>query len=154
MLFITDIQSNKYYLMTPSIYNRRSFIYTAGMHMGWTVLTIQGLSALTACGSNSPEKREEKQEMQEAEKKLGIALVGLGGYSEGQLAPALKETKHCELRGIVTGSDEKARRWKEAYNLPDNNIYNYQNFDSIKDNPDIDIVYVVLPNSMHTEYTI
>jgi|SRR5688572_15702984 len=86
--------------------------------------------------------------------KLGIALVGLGKYSEGQLAPTLKETKHCELRGIVTGSDEKARRWKEAYNLPDNNIYNYQNFDSIKDNPDIDIVYVVLPNSMHTEYTI
>lgn len=39
--------------------------------------------------------------------KLGIALVGLGKYSEGQLAPALKETKHCELRGIVTGSNGK-----------------------------------------------
>jgi predicted dehydrogenase len=89
-----------------------------------------------------------------SKEKSGIALVGLGKYSEGQLAPALKETKHCELRGIVTGSDEKARQWKEKHNLADKNIYNYQNFDSIKDNADIDIVYVVLPNSMHAEYTI
>ena len=27
------------------------------------------------------------------------------------------------------------------------------NYDSIKDNPDIDIIYVVLPNSMHAGYT-
>ena len=33
-------------------------------------------------------------------------------------------------------------------------IYNYQNFDSIVNNKDIDLVYVVLPNSMHKEYTI
>src|SRR5215217_4133205 len=89
-----------------------------------------------------------------SEEKLGIVLVGLGKYSEGQLAPALKETKNCELRGIVTGSDEKARQWRQKYNLSDKNIYNYQNFDSIKDNPYIDIVYVVLPNSMHAEYAI
>jgi predicted dehydrogenase len=30
----------------------------------------------------------------------------------------------------------------------------YRSFDSIKDNPDIDIIYVVLPNSMHAEYTV
>src|SRR6185503_4108072 len=40
------------------------------------------------------------------------------------------------------------------YNIPEKNIYNYENYDSIKDNPDIDIIYVVLPNSMHAEYTI
>ncbi|MCC9138269.1 Gfo/Idh/MocA family protein, partial [Pontibacter silvestris] len=40
------------------------------------------------------------------------------------------------------------------YNIPEKNIYNYENFDQIADNPDIDIVYVVLPNSMHAEYTI
>ncbi len=34
------------------------------------------------------------------------------------------------------------------------NIYNYASFDRIADNPDIDIVYVVLPNAMHAEYTI
>lgn len=90
----------------------------------------------------------------QADKKLGIALVGLGNYSTHQLAPALLQTQNCKLAGIVTGTPEKAEKWSNEYNIPKQNIYNYQNFDSIKNNPDIDIVYVVLPNSMHAEYTI
>ena len=31
----------------------------------------------------------------ENEKKLGVALVGLGYYSRDLLAPALQLTKHC-----------------------------------------------------------
>jgi predicted dehydrogenase len=85
---------------------------------------------------------------------LGIALVGLGKYSEGQLAPALQETKHCRLAGIVTGSPDKVEKWTKKYDIPDSNVYSYENFDSIKDNPDIDIIYVVLPNAMHAEYVI
>jgi predicted dehydrogenase len=87
-------------------------------------------------------------------KKLGIALVGLGGYSSGQLAPALQQTKNCYLAGLVTGTPEKAKTWSAKYNIPQKNIYNYQNFDSIAQNPDIDIVYIVLPVAMHKEYTI
>ena len=86
--------------------------------------------------------------------KLGIALVGLGKYSEGQLGPALKETEHCFLAGIVTGSTEKAEKWKKKYDLEEKNIYNYKNMDQVSDNPDIDILYIVLPNAMHTEYVI
>jgi predicted dehydrogenase len=91
---------------------------------------------------------------QNAAGKLGIALVGLGQYATGQLAPALEQTSDCYLAGIVTGSAEKAEKWKKQYGIPDKNIYNYGNFDAIKDNPDIDIVYVVLPNSMHAEYVL
>jgi len=86
--------------------------------------------------------------------KLGIALVGLGYYSTNLLAPALQETEYCYLAGIVTGTPSKINDWKSKYLIPDKNIYNYQNFDSVKDNPDIDIVYVVLPNSMHAEFVI
>jgi predicted dehydrogenase len=88
------------------------------------------------------------------EKKLGVALVGLGNYSTLHLAPALQETGHCYLAGIVTGTPVKAEEWKKKYTIPPKNIYNYQNFDRIADNPDIDIVYVVLPNFLHAEYTI
>lgn len=86
--------------------------------------------------------------------KLGVALVGLGYYSTDLLAPALQLTKHCYLAGVVTGTPSKAEKWKLAHNLPDKNIYNYQNFDSIANNPDIDIIYIVLPPSMHAEYVI
>jgi predicted dehydrogenase len=87
-------------------------------------------------------------------KKLGYALVGLGSLSEHQIAPALTKTKFCKLTGLVSGHPDKAKAWAQKYGLPESNIYDYQNFDRIKDNPDIDIVYVVLPNSMHAEYTI
>ena len=89
-----------------------------------------------------------------AKDRLGVALVGLGYYSTDLLAPALLQTKHCYLAGIVTGTPSKAEAWKKKYNIPDKNIYNYQNFDSIANNPDIDVIYVVLPPSMHHEYVI
>lgn len=88
------------------------------------------------------------------ENKLGIALVGLGNYATNQLAPSLLETEHCYLAGIVTGTKEKEAKWMEQYGIPESNVYNYENFDEIANNKDIDIVYVVLPNSMHAEYTI
>lgn len=91
---------------------------------------------------------------QPAPRKLGVALVGLGNYATNQLAPALLETKDCYLAGIVTGSPDKAKTWAATYNIPAKNIYNYQTFDQIRNNPDIDVIYVVLPNFMHAEYTI
>ena len=60
--------------------------------------------------------------------KLGVALVGLGYYSTDLLAPALQLTKYCELKGIVTGTPEKAKKWKAQYNIPDKNIYDYTSF--------------------------
>jgi glucose-fructose oxidoreductase len=86
--------------------------------------------------------------------RLGVALVGLGYYSTDLLAPALQQTKNCYLAGIVTGTPAKAESWKQKYDIPDKNIYNYQNFDQIANNKDIDVVYVVLPPSMHKEYVI
>ena len=108
---------------------------------------------LAAAGQDYFLPHKQRQPAQD-QKKLGIALVGLGRYSEGQLAPALEETQFCRLAGIVTGTPDKEEKWMKKYDIPEKNVYNYDNFDSIADNPDIDIVYVVLPNSMHAEYTI
>ncbi|HLF65700.1 MAG TPA: Gfo/Idh/MocA family oxidoreductase [Saprospiraceae bacterium] len=86
--------------------------------------------------------------------KLGVALIGLGYYSTDLLAPALRETKHCYLAGIVTGTPGKIPVWQQRYQIPDKNVYNYSNMDRIADNPDIDVIYVVLPPSMHSAYCI
>ena len=87
-------------------------------------------------------------------KKLGVALVGLGYYSTDLLAPALQLTENCELRGIVTGSPEKIPVWQKKYNIKDSNVYNYQNMDAIANNDDIDVIYIVLPTGLHAEYAI
>jgi glucose-fructose oxidoreductase len=90
----------------------------------------------------------------QAKKKLGIALVGLGGYSRGQLGPALKLTQHCQLTGVVTGSREKGLQWAKEFGFPEKNIYNYNTMSGIADNPDIDIIYVVTPNALHPQHVI
>lgn len=75
-------------------------------------------------------------------------------YSTSRLGPGLQMTEHCELRGIVTGSPEKIPVWQERYGIPDSNVYSYETMHEIADNDDIDIVYIVLPPSMHAEYAI
>ena len=129
------------------IIKRRQFVKRTSLGLGALGLGVVGCSA--------PKQEDSIVAVEESvPKKLGVALVGLGNYATHQLAPALQETEHCYLAGIVTGTKEKEKIWQDKYGIPDANIYNYDNYDAIADNPDIDIVYVVLPNSMHAEYTI
>ena len=88
------------------------------------------------------------------ERKLGYAIVGLGVYGLGVIIPQFKNCQHSKLVALVSGDPVKARRVAAEYGVPDHGIYDYNNFDRIKDNPDVDIVYVCLPVSMHAEYTI
>ncbi|WP_020208462.1 Gfo/Idh/MocA family protein [Gilvimarinus chinensis] len=87
-------------------------------------------------------------------RKLGVALVGLGYYSRDLLAPALQLTEHCELRGIVTGSPEKIPVWQQKYGIKDTNVYNYGNMHRLANNPDIDVIYIVVPTGLHMKYSI
>ncbi|HBX65288.1 MAG TPA: glucose-fructose oxidoreductase, partial [Balneolaceae bacterium] len=86
--------------------------------------------------------------------KLGVALVGLGSYASGLLAPGLQMTQHCELKGIVTGSPHKIPRWQERYGIADGNVYNYQNMHEVANNDEIDVIYIVLPTGLHAKYAI
>lgn len=86
--------------------------------------------------------------------KLGVALVGLGGYSTGRLAPGLQQTEHCELKGIVTGTPSKIPEWQEQYGISDHNVYSYENMHEVASNDEIDIIYVVTPPGLHAEHSI
>lgn len=95
---------------------------------------------------------QSKTLMAKPNKKLGVALLGLGSYSRGQLAPALQITQHCELRGIITGSPQKIPLWQKQYGIADKNVYSYDTMDKIADNPDIDVIYVVTPTGTHLAF--
>src|SRR5262245_59806630 len=116
--------------------SRRAFIY--GISRGIACVSILPMATFRAAAQES--------------KKLGFALVGLGSLSTNQIAPALRKTRFCRLAGIVTGTPAKEKIWAEKYGISQKNVYNYQNFDQIANNPDIDVVYVVLPNAMHGEF--
>src|ERR1043165_7201677 len=97
-------------------------------------------TAMAAAGAPFLSGFVTKSFAEEPDRKLGFALVGLGGLITGQLAPALQQTKFCRLAAIVTGTPAKAERWKTRYNIPDKNIYNYETMTKMADNPDIDVV--------------
>ena len=86
--------------------------------------------------------------------KLGFAVVGLGKLALGQIIPALRTTSGARLAALVSGHPDKAQRVAAENGLPADAIYNYENYDRIAHDPRIDVVYIVLPNSMHPEYTI
>jgi predicted dehydrogenase len=85
---------------------------------------------------------------------VGFALVGIGKLTQTQLVPALRKTQVARLTALVSGHPDKARRVAAENGVPARNIYTYETFDRLADNPDVDVVYIVLPNAMHAEYTI
>ena len=87
-------------------------------------------------------------------KKLGWAIVGLGSLSINQILPAFAQCEKSRVVAFATGHPDKAAKLGPRYGINPKNVYNYENYDSLRDNPDVDIIYIVLPNSMHAEYTI
>jgi len=87
-------------------------------------------------------------------KKLGWAIVGLGSLSIHQILPAFDKCEKSKVVALVSGHPDKANKLAQRFGVAAKNIYNYQNYDSIKDNPEVDIIYIVLPNGMHAEYTV
>jgi predicted dehydrogenase len=87
-------------------------------------------------------------------KKLGWAVVGLGSLSINQILPAFATCEKSKVVAFVSGHPDKASKLALRYGVDPKNIYNYENYDSIKNNADVDVIYVVLPNGMHAEYTV
>jgi len=84
---------------------------------------------------------------------LRVAIMGLGSYGS-RVAKAMVACKRAKLVGVISGTSSKITKWRSEYNIPEKNCYNYENFDGIKDNPDIDAVYIITPNGLHCEQAI
>ncbi len=79
---------------------------------------------------------------------LRVAIMGLGSYGR-RVADAMQACTKAKLVGVISGTPAKVKEWQAKYNIPEKNCYNYENFDKIKNNPDIDAVYVITPNALH-----
>jgi predicted dehydrogenase len=84
---------------------------------------------------------------------LRVAIMGLGGYGT-RVAEAMQSSKNAKLVGVISGTPAKIKDWQAKFNIPAKNCYNYENFDRIKDNKDIDVVYVITPNALHHDHVI
>jgi predicted dehydrogenase len=127
----------------PSTVSRRNFLKTAATAAGVAATPIAASRAAAQVRVPEPPG-----------KKLGWAIVGLGSLAINQILPAFAKCEKSKLVAFVSGHRDKADKLAARYGVEAANIYNYENYDSIKNNPAIDIVYIVLPNGMHAEYTV
>ena len=130
--------------MSESGISRRGFIGNLG----------KGLLAADVAGVLLKDSQAQLRVPDPPGKKLGWAIVGLGSLSINQILPAFAKCEKSRVTALVSGHPDKANKLALRYGVSPKNIYNYQNYDSIKDNPDVDVIYIVLPNGMHAEYTI
>ncbi|MDH5368368.1 MAG: Gfo/Idh/MocA family oxidoreductase [Cyclobacteriaceae bacterium] len=82
---------------------------------------------------------------------LRVAIMGLGSYAN-RVARSMQSCKKAKITGIISGTPSKIKDWQSKYDIPEKNCYNYENFDEIKNNPDIDAVYIITPNALHSPY--
>lgn len=122
---------------------RRRFLEVTGQ--GLAAASAFGVMARSAFGQTVPEPPG---------RKVGWAIVGLGSLAINQILPAFAKCEKSKVVALVSGHPDKAQKLAARYGVSPKSIYNYQNYDSLKDNPEVDVIYVVLPNSMHPEYTI
>ena len=130
--------------MPDSEISRRGFIGKLG----------QGLAAANVAGVLLKDASAQLVVPEPPGKKLGWAIVGLGSLSINQILPAFAKCEKSKVTALVSGHPDKANKLALRYGVSPKNIYNYQNYDSLKDNPEVDVIYIVLPNGMHAEYTV
>jgi predicted dehydrogenase len=88
------------------------------------------------------------------DQRVGYAIVGLGHLALEELLPAIDTCKKSRLAALVSGSPEKLKKVAEQYGVKPDCCYSYQTFDNLKNNPAVDVIYIVLPNGLHKEYVI
>lgn len=87
-------------------------------------------------------------------KRVGFAVVGLGSLALHQIIPAFGRCKTARLAAVVSGSPDKAMQVAREHGLSEKAVYDYKTYDQLKDNKEVDVIYIVLPNGMHAEYTV
>lgn len=129
--------------------SRRDFMKQLGLTTALTTFSGSLLSA-PALADNSPGQQDSSAE---GGRRIGYCVVGLGRISMGQFMPGVRISKRSKIVALVSGHRPKAERMADQYGVSHQAIYDYEHYEEIGRNPEIDAVYIALPNGMHAEYT-
>lgn len=102
--------------------------------------------------SEKPEKTEPPGDPWN--ERVGIAIVGVGRISVNEVLPAFAQSKHAKPVALVSGDRAKALKIARQYNIPESAVLDYRDYEKLAGMPEVQGVYIALPNSMHAEYTI
>ncbi len=88
------------------------------------------------------------------DQRVGFAIVGLGHLTLAEILPAFGQCKHAKPVALVSGDADKMAKAAKQYGIKPSSCYSYQTYDKLKDNPEVQVIYIVLPNAQHHEFTL
>lgn len=137
-------------------WNRRDFLLAnAALMTGTTLIVSHNMAKPDSPPLAPPDKQPPHVKIPEPPpKKIGWAVVGLGQLALEEVLPTFGQCELAKLVALVSGHPDKAKKVAAVYGVDPKQIYDYSNYDEIAKNPDVDVIYIILPNSMHAEYTI
>jgi len=86
--------------------------------------------------------------------RIGFAIVALGRLSIEEILPAFAQTEKCKVTALVSGDPDKLKAVGARYDIAPNSLYSYDDFDRIAQDENVQVIYIVLPNSMHKEFVL
>lgn len=81
-------------------------------------------------------------------RKVKWGVLGTAGIAAGCTIPGMKKAKSCELYAIAGRSIEKAMAFQERFGFQKV----YEGYDALLADPEVEAVYIPLPNNIHCEW--
>ena len=83
-------------------------------------------------------------------RKIGWGVLGTADIAHGATIPGMCRAENCELVAIAGRSAEKAERFREEFGFRKA----YEGYEKLLEDPEVEAVYIPLPNSLHAEWSI
>ena len=83
-------------------------------------------------------------------KKVNWGVIGTAGIARGCTIPGMQLAENCNLYAIAGRSMEKALAYREEFGFQ----VAYDSYEALLADPNVEAVYIPLPNELHYEWTI
>jgi len=145
--------------MKQSQPQRREFLRYVGSLAALSAPAIAAANEKDKISFPPTEARSEKPEKTEPpgdpmSERIGVAIVGVGRIAVNEMLPAFAQSKHAKPVALVSGDRAKAIKVAHQYDIPESAVLDYKDYDKLAQMPEVQAVYIALPNSMHAEYTV
>lgn len=82
-------------------------------------------------------------------KKINWGVLGTAGIARGQTIPGMLQAENCNLYAVAGRSKEKAQAFQKEFGFEKA----YDSYDALLSDPQVEAVYIPLPNELHYEWT-
>jgi predicted dehydrogenase len=133
---------------------RRSLLAAGGALLGSSLAAqAQEQPALPPARlTGRPQPQLDREPPEEMARRVGWAIVGLGKLALREITRAFGAARSSRLVSLVSGDRVKAEAVAAREGVEPSRIFSYLDFERIANDPAIQVVYIILPNSLHAEF--